>query len=258
MSYRFTKLYSDLVADDGSVVVAYAAWLDLFGSRTAYAGVELYAPDGSRDVIRARQVDYQIDDEGVRLVLDVPSGRFTMSQRTVHGAWRPSGGAPHPRLDWKVVCARAASRAAIDGRTFLGTGYSDWVEVSRPTRSLGLAQLQWGRVHLADATLVWNDVRFRSGESWSRVAEWSERGPRELRDGDLAGLEMARARTLHAGNPIDAQRFPGVLERAISRLLTGPADEDRRLSRVRAPHLGDGARGWALHETVSFGRSVAA
>jgi hypothetical protein len=258
MSYRFTKLYSDLVADDGTVVVAYAAWLDLFGSRTAYAGVELYGPDGSRDVIRARQVEHQADANGVEIVLDVPSGRFTMSQRTIHGGWIPSGGTPHRHLDWRVVCARASSVARFDGRELHGIGYSDWVEVGCATRSLGLSELQWGRVHLDDSTVVFNSVRFRSGRSWSRIAEWSVRGPRELGDVDVVGLKMARARTLHAGNPIDPQRFPGRFERALSRMITGPADEDRRLSHAHVPHLGDDARGWALHETVSFGRQAAA
>jgi hypothetical protein len=253
MSYRFTKLYSDLVCDDGTVVVAYAAWLDLFASRTAYAGVELYGPDGTRDVIRARQVEHRADANGVRIVLDVPSGRFTLEQQTIHGGWLPSGASPHRHLDWRVVCARASAEARFDGRVLRGIGYSDWVEVGCATRSLGLAQLQWGRVHLEDSTVVFNSVRFRSGRSWSRVAEWSARGPRELADVESVGLQMARARTLHEGNPIDPQRFPGLFERTLSRMITGPADEDRRLSRA----LGADSHGWALHETVSFGREAA-
>src|SRR5215212_1719791 len=107
MAYRFTKLYCDLVADDGTVVVAYVAWLDLFGSRTAYAGVELYGADGTREVIRARPLAHHVDADGVEIELDLPSGRFAMSQQAIHGAWRPSGTAAHRHLDWSVVAARA-------------------------------------------------------------------------------------------------------------------------------------------------------
>ncbi len=268
MSFRFKKLYADCVTDDGTVCVVYVAWLDVFGARSTHAGLELYSPDGRREVIRARALSHHVDADGVTIELDVPGGPFVLEQRSVHGAWVPSGGPPHENLQWSVVTARAETvgRFTSDpSRPVLrGLGYADWVDIGRPTRRLGLRLLQWGRVHLPDSTVVFNIVGFKSRGSWIRGAEWSDDGPREVGELAIVGaddavnvltmparrstegttsIDIERARTLHAGDPIDAERFPGVVERVLSGVITGPADEDRRLGRARSSREGRAAPG---------------
>jgi hypothetical protein len=129
--------------------------------------------------------------------------------------------------------------------------------------------LQWGRVHLADQTLVFNSIALASGETWARARRWSDGGTSEFTafmierstrgvDVVLPGQSPVRLephRTLHAGDPIDRARFPNLIERLASSVLTGRAEEERRFDRARS--LGNyGAAGWAIHEQVRFGKAI--
>ncbi len=269
MGFQLEKLYADLITPDGTVCVAYVAWLRAYGTRSAHAGLELYWPDGSREVVHARPDPQRTHTAGeFELSFDVPGGPFVLTYRVLHGAWTPEGDSPCDGLRWCVKAARAEAvgRWMNDpARPELrGVGYSDWVEIERPTRGLGLDMLQWGRVHLPDATLVWTAVDFRSGPAWHRAAQWSDSGTAAW---DTFGIHAAQAkmtvtlpghpdllcitpaRALHAGDAIDRARFPSLLERTISRAATGPVTERRSLGRVGSS--------WALHEAVRFGPRAA-
>jgi hypothetical protein len=256
MSFAFDKLYADLVTSDGTVCVAYLAWLDAWGMRKAYAGLELYWPNGQREVIQARPPTERIDpghgepEDAFRLSFDVPGGPFVMDYRVRHGAWLPSGDPPCKGLRWSVKAARADVVARWSGdpsRPVLeGVGYSDTVEIGRPLRSLALGRLRWGRLHLPEATVVFDTLDFEDGRSWRRAARWTACRVTEHRKFELpVGLEVARE--LHAGDAIDEARFPRVVDRMMSRAITGRAVERRLLSRLQPG-------GWALHEVVCFGR----
>jgi hypothetical protein len=270
VSFRFRKLYADLVAGDGTVCIAYLAWLDVWGVETRFAGLELYTPDGHRKVVRARPHRHLVDGARVEIELELPDGRFVLRGRSRLGAWQPCGDHVDAALDWSVLAARTESAATLgsgrDSRFLFGVGYADWVELRRPPRALGLDLVQWGRVHLGDETVVFNAVRMRSGHTWKRAAHWSSAGLRESMDfgpptghrgmlslpwQDVGSLVLGPARTLHAGNPIDSLRFPGTVERAISAWIAGPAIEERRVAQVHRDGTGPG---WAVHETVQFGR----
>jgi len=272
--FRFRKLYVDLVTADGTVCVAYLARLHVLGVRTTHAGVEIYGADGKREVIRARALSHRLDAARGEIVLslDVPGGPFVLTQGAVHGPWAPSGPSPCRGLSWRVLAARTAAHArwlGAEGRELHGLGYADWVEIERPTRLLRLSRLRWGRVHLPDATVVFNAVHLRSGESWQRSACWSAGGPIESTGLSMAfhagQLDLAwrgrrvriePVRTLHAGEPIDPSRFPGAIERLVSNAITGPAEEERCLGRARWLEESSAAHGWALHETVRFGAAA--
>ena len=265
MRFLFEKLYADLVTADGTVCVAYLAWLDAWGMRKAYAGLELYWPDGLREVVRARPRTNRADlGDAIHLSLDVPGGPFVMDHRVRHGGWTPSGDPPGEGIRWCVKAARADVVARWTGdrsRPVLeGIGYSDWVEIARPVRSLALGTLRWGRIHMPDSTIVFDAIDFGSRRSWRRAARWTASGMTEHETFELdasqvgasvwlpetspVGLEIARE--LHAGDAIDAARFPSALDRMMSRAVTGRAVERRSLSRLRPG-------GWALHESVRFG-----
>ena len=66
-----------------------------------------------------------------------------------------------------------------------------------------------------------------------------------------APLRVRAAHDLHVGAAIDPLRFPRSLDRVVTSVLTGPAEEERRLGRA---HAAPGDEGWALHEVVRFGR----
>jgi hypothetical protein len=155
-------------------------------------------------------------------------------------------------------------RRALDRRSrtpvLEGVGYSDWVEIARPVRSLDLGLLRWGRIHMPDSTIVFDAIDFGSRRSWRRAARWTASGMTEHETFDVGasqaggcvwlpetspvGLEIARE--LHAGDAIDAARFPSVLDRMMSR-----ADPGRGRGGVALWGLGRG--GGPLHEEVSFG-----
>src|SRR2546426_12138620 len=118
MSFRFRKLYADVVSDDGPVTIVYLTWLELWGARFASAGVERYGSDGGRDVQHAPPQAWQFDPDsvgdgwGVRL--ELPSGDFELRYESALSSWRPNGDPPDPAMEGRGVGARAppAPRAA--------------------------------------------------------------------------------------------------------------------------------------------------
>lgn len=283
MGFRFRKIYADLVTADQTVCIAYLAWLDAWGIRTALGGVELYSPDGGREVLRALPPASRPPPGGdggpVELRLDFPAGALSIRYDPVHEPWTPLGQPAAPALEWSVRVPRAAVTGRWTGAPgrdeLIGTGYMDWLEITRPTRSLGIRDLEWGRVHLPDGTLVFTGVRSRAGEWWRRVAYWP--GPGRARpvvgedfrlvqrpdgfqldalhrDGNCSAFSLDRGRVLHRGGAVDRARAPGLVERLALRLVTGPSTETRRVSRALSSDRSPSAAGSAVHEVVRFGR----
>lgn len=268
MLYR--KAYLDLVVDDGTVCVAYDSRLELFGSVLRFAGVELYEPDGTRRVFRARGAPLWRETPGTReLQLAIDDGVFRIRQRAVHGAFLPRGAGPCAGLRWQVRTARAHAAAELEiasgRRAFSGLGYEDEVRIETPTRALGLESVQWGRAHLGGDTWVYNVVALRGGARWSRLCRFDAAERRELHEVRLARspggvavhapdaeipLELRGVRVLHEGEAIDERRFPSWLERGLTRTLSGPIFERRSLS--RACHAK--TAGWAIDEVVHLGK----
>jgi hypothetical protein len=270
---RYEKWYHDLVADDGSVCIAYDSRLELCGVTSIAGGVELYTPDGGRHVRRSQGAPRRsADGAGVSLELELEGGHARLWQSFEQAAFVPSAPQPCSGLGWRVGSLRARCRAelSLDGerRSLSGVGYNDHVLLERPTRRLGLLRLDWGRAHSAEESWVFNSILLEGGARWQRLCRWSEAtGMRESSSFSLcrsgaeltlsapafeAPLVLRAERVLHVGDAIDRERFPRRLERGLTRLLTGPALERRTLCSV----AGDGA-GWALEEQVLLGSHAA-
>lgn len=273
---RLRKLYLDLVADDGSVCIAYVASLHVAGLRLAPAGIEHYAPDGTRTIRRGR-ASLSLETESPA---EIPRAlRFDFDGRTCTFDIEPEqkamipAVAPPPGFTWSVRHARNKGRL----RGFLdvdhaleGTGYADWVDLTRLPRALGLERLQWGRVHLATGTAIYTWVERAHEPVWRSATWWPRGAPPEalarwslVTDGNsgatVLGLHVGgRAReiaitpvrALHRGSAVDGTRFPSCIERTISRWVSGPTSENRWLGRAQTHALGDG---WAVYESVRFG-----
>ncbi len=282
MKLRFRKLYTDLIAADGTVCIVYIAQVQV-GSvyRNRYGAVELYWPDGRCEIIRTSTPphfpEFADGRPDLQIELEIPRGRFTLHYEAQHSSWKPGDPEPTSGLNWSVKIARAEARAQWVGSPHLpdleGCGYADWVDLVQSPKRLGLSRLEWGRVHLPNTTLVFTYLRFRSGDEWQRAAVWSmadafaewDKYQLNWRDGVLhieipgyempfpASLELRPARTLHRGPAFDRRRFPNLLERMITRALAGATQETRWLSRVTAPADDCPQTGWALHESVNFG-----
>jgi hypothetical protein len=126
--------------------------------------------------------------------------------------------------------------------------------------------LRWGHLHLPSETIVFTDLRFASGQSWSRVAHWhgaesqpgdgvvvalDEAGGVRVGAGGAEPLALLPIRLLHDGPALDHARFPTAALHLAVRAVAGSLHERRWLARS-AESRGPGA-GWCLHEVVRFG-----
>lgn len=263
----------DLVDASGGVCIAYAAELRTLGLRRRFGGIELYGPSGVREVHRAIDVSSTSEGDGCEIRGDFADGQFSMRHLAVEPGWKPAGAPACKGLSWHVLGARA--RAVVElarggaTRRFAGTGYSDWVELTKPTRFLGLSRLEWGRFHLPDRTFVFSCVRKADGETWQRTLSITGENRLEsaqvtLEDtsgslvcrGSGAELVLSSPRVLHDGPVFDAERLPGTLERRLSELITGPAEERRIVGRTRdSPSKSESSLGWGIAESVRFDSS---
>ena len=270
MRYRFQKLYADLIAEDNTVCIAYMAETRLFGSVYPHAGLELYRPDGRREVFHAtcwRDAPPRLN----RLHFDVPGGPFVYDFDVEHGAWTPPASLADG-LDWSVRFARAEAEARWLGNParphLRGIGYADWVDLRRLPRRLGLRRLDWGRIHWPNqTTFLFNAIHFRDSPTAYRTAWWSP-GGFFASEHHFAVIEATDAmhlmlpdevitlrpvRVLHQGPALDPTRFPHRLERLVARATAGPVRETRWLSRAEGSSLPSSEAGWAIHERVYFG-----
>jgi hypothetical protein len=274
MTFRFRKLYADIVSSDGTVSIVYLAWLEALGVRFSSASVERYHADGRHDVQHARPPAWSFDPDSVRdgwrVRLEFPHGAFELHYHGTLPPWRPVGPPPHPAMDWRVLIPRAAvagSSAGLGaGGEFHGTGYCDWVELRHPPRLLGMSALRWGRAHLPGETVVFTALAFGSGRTWTRASCW--RGGEVQRDA-VVGLEFGEAgslgigvadakpltlmpsRILHDGPGLNRARFATALTRVAAHALTGSLQERRWLASL--PNSCGLRPASAVHELVTFG-----
>jgi hypothetical protein len=247
--FSFRKVYADLVADSGEVVVLYLNELVVAGIATRRASLERYAPDGRRTLIHGT-VPPRVDAGTALGDLVVQHGDqvWRLEVAVEHGGWTPSTPCPAKPLHWQVLAARTRARLTGQGLvpvgsgpagsagTLEGLGYVDWVELHRPTRLLHLHTLQWGRFHLPDATLIVEDLTLGDGQRWQIAAEVR---PYEViehfPDADLGpdGVVRIDDRTLvlqgdllHHGDAFDPERVPRWLDRQVCHLAS-PAWESR-------------------------------
>jgi hypothetical protein len=284
VSFTFRKLYADVVAADGTVGIAYLSWLDAWGIRSAMAGVELYARDGRRQVIRAsgspRPLDPNAIAERWEQILEFEDGCLELRYSGGSCGWNPPGDPPSEALAWRVLMPQGEALWQWQGSSrrpeLYGAGYIDFVEIRRLPRNLGLAGLEWGRIHLGRSAVVFSALTFGSGQRWQRAVwdgepdrydvgdEFTLRtvpGTTHLRFRDAAGppaphVVLNAARILHDGAGLDRARFPSVCERFATRVLGGPLRERRWLSVAHEPSRPT-VSGWAIHERVSFGAAAA-
>lgn len=278
MAFRFRKLYADLVAEDGTVLIVYMTWMKAWGLSRAMAGFELYPPAGTHRVSRALAPPIPPRASAaagpLELSMEHAGGSLRLRYEPLYEAWRPASRAPFPGLQWSVRVPRASGVARWDGAApgdgtarseLRGLGYVDWVELVRPTRLLGVRSLEWGRVHLPRRTIIFAGLESRSGAWWRRLVHW--RGPEGTGPAEHGGyrlvpggegslglelppefpasagsrLVLRPRRVLRRGSVLDPDRSPGGLERLVLRLVTGPSGETRWLSDAEGDvHLAEG------------------
>ncbi len=272
-SYEFRKLYVDVVTSDGDVVVVYLTYVCLAGMWTARASVEWYPKVGQRRLLHGVLPPPIIGPDtalgDLPLQIDLPNGTFHLSLAPQLGRWEPQQPSPVDSLHWHIKAVRTKAQCdwTLDGKTgsLKGTGYADWVHITRPTRMLGMRNVYWGRVHFPDRTVVFEQLETNLGVVWDVGLDWSlnvatprflagpphihanGRGAIALTDGPL---HLEPKNVLHKGDAFDAKRIPNLLDRWAAVLLGGSTKQTRWLG---SGHL-CGVSGSALYEHVQFGK----
>ena len=276
MRFCFDKWYADLATADGTVCVVYLATIRCGSFRHTYVGAEIFWPDGSRDVVRAsRPVRHWLEPNsalGNEIRFPCNGGEFLLRYGPGLDVWKPTS-SPAPGLDWWVEKPRASGELWWPGssQVLTGVGYVDHVRLQRRLPGIGLERLDWGRVHLGGASLVYCGVSFRTGAPWRRVAWWSDRDPdprifdgfaitpgdeslifQTIPEWTEATTILAPSRQLHAGPVVEAAPRPGVRERLAALFLAGRLSDDRWISTARSVDGGYEESGWAVHEVVGL------
>lgn len=267
-AYEYRKVYADCVTPEGEVCVLYLHYVRIAGVWTARASVERYHADGQRELVHGTGSPALVGPDSaladVPLDLDVGGQRFRMVLEPELGPWQPAVPPPPDALTWRVLAVRTRAHVQWGEFELRGTGYVDYVQITRPTRQLGLHHLRWGRVHLPDRTVVLEHLDLRDGRTWDVGVDWrlGESTPRDLTgpatvDGhgrgtvplDDGAVELVPERVLHDGNAFDPERVPRRIDRWACEVLGGPTHETRWLGEG---HLGKAHR-MALYEAVTFG-----
>lgn len=261
--FRYRKLYTDVVTPAGSVCVGYATWLHLLGYELRSAGYEWYPAAGERRVFRARgPAKVDLGEGDVRLRFTTAGGAFSLNLQARVEQRQGEAQRLTSHLSWRVLASGAPARArGVSGEgEVLGTGYADYVEMTRPPRALGLRSVEWGRGYAGEESFVFTQARFGDGRVFaSALGDGQASSQLELLgsgSGDLdlrldqGRITLRNQRVLHEGSALDSARFPRLPERALARLCSGPIHEMRWLARASFP---SGATALALHERVRLG-----
>jgi hypothetical protein len=275
MSLALEKVYADLATTDGTLCIAYVETARWRWARHAYAGAEIFRPDGSRETRRATgdPRDWLVAEASNSLEIRFPceTGQFRLRYEPLLDGWQPDQ-RPAQGLEWSMLTPRAVGRLWWPGEQecrFQGEGYVDRVRITRTLRRIRLTELEWGRVHLSESTLVYSRVLLGTRETWQRAVWWPHpnAAPRVWHgfritpeEGRLhfrtepecvqAALILTLSRQLHSGPAIEMAPDPRVRDRAVMWLLAGPLVEDRWLSLGQCASGANPPTGWAVHEVV--------
>jgi hypothetical protein len=183
-------------------------------------------------------------------------------------------------LRWHVPVPSAHVEGVItvdaNRRHVVGDGYLDVVETDIPAWRLPLAELQWGRAHFAEQTVVFNQIKTRQGEfirnlllAETRPGSESRQqpafdeqnftlqaDPREastsVSRGGAFGLLLTGPKVIEESPVVTAERFKSKSARRFLERLTGNPQEKKMVSRARLELNGKTISGTALHERVSW------
>jgi hypothetical protein len=256
--FRLSKWYLDVVREDGALVIAYAARLELAGLGIDYASLLACDAGGTVTTRSSLRRAAEPQRDGEAFVWSAPSLAF--AARAV--ARDPAVEATLldgelGKLVWSCHAPAAEVSASIDGRAFAGLGYVERVELTVPPWKLPIRELRWGRALSATDALVWIDWR---GDAHA-VKLAARRGvvrPGDFvvdHDGvrDATGAALVRLTdhvTLRRGAIGDTAL--AILGRDLRSRFPGKAlllDEHKERSRAE---LASGEQGFAIHEVVRF------
>lgn len=257
--FTLDKWYLDLVTDDGTALIGYAADLRWHAVRLRYASLlvnrpghgpheqaivrGVTAPDVAGDSLQWRSRPLRVEGEWQRLtppieatLLETPAGMIT----------------------WSCLFPRARATVEVGDARYEGLGYAEQLRLSLAPWDFPFRALRWGRHLSAGHSLVWIEWEGPLARHWVWLDGAPQPAARVVSDGVIglaagcvlhwdSGREVRRRSVIEAIN--DAA--PAVVRRLTGRI--GSMDEHKRLS--RSTLVADGKvldEGWAIHEEVTW------
>lgn len=260
--FRLVKWYLDLVTDEGTVLIVYAASLRWPALRLRYASTLLARP-GEEPTERSVW-------SGV--VLPVEAGdtiRIEHAGLGLSGQWHRAAPSTHATLladtegavQWDGLLPSATARVEVDGRTLGGSGYVERLTLTRPPWSLPFRGLRWGRYTGASQSATWIELQGPSPRRWVWVdgVPWPGATPDALGLWGPTGADDGRSLRFTPVRELLNRQALQVLSRrlpALNALPLGPIGNLREikfLARGNLHHHGVIVdEGWVIHEEVAW------
>lgn len=257
--FRLSKWYMDCVGADGETLIAYFARVGWRGVSIAYAGLIRRAAAGDVASSFSLRPEAEPRHEGDSIA-------WECGDLDIRGEWRPRLGAisrtllqpEGGRVEWHCIAPAAAATIDWPHGTLRGLGYIERIDMTIAPSRLPIRELRWGRFIGPRRNVVWID--------------WRGEHPLTLivRDGiEVAGRVEDLAVHTSAGEELTFRRdgmirsgrlgatvlasIPG-LRSLLPEAILG-TQEDKWVGRgVLRSADGSTEEGWAIHETVRFGR----
>lgn len=257
--FLLTKWYLDLVTDQGTALIVYAASLEWASLRAAFASTLCAEPAGEPVERRAWS--------RVRMpMIDGTTVRFAHAGLHLSGEWRRGAASlaatmvdgPRGRLDWRCFTPNGQATVSIDERTITGRGYVECLSMSCPPWSLPLRSLRWGRYTSDSHSAVWIDWDGGALRRWVWFDGIEQEHAAVGADGISAlgngvAMRIAPVRTLGDRR---ALRVLSAELPALDRVPIGSFKnlrETKRLARGELWHDGvQVERGWVIDEVVRW------
>ncbi|MFN2316644.1 MAG: hypothetical protein ABR551_09985 [Gemmatimonadales bacterium] len=260
--FRLVKWYLDLVTDEGTVVIVYAAALRWPALRLRYLSTFLARPR-EEPVERSAWSGVALPDEAADTI------RVDHAGLGLSGQWHRAAPSTHATLlvdtegsvQWDCLMPSATARVVVDGNILVGAGYVERLTLTRPPWSLPFRGLRWGRYTGASRSATWIDLQGDAPRRWV----WLDGVPNPEAIPDAIGLhgphgsgddwslrftpdrELLNRQALQ----VISQRLP-----VLHALPLGPfgnLHETKYLARGSLHHRGTVVdEGWVIHEQVTW------
>lgn len=167
-SFYLKKWYFDVTAEDGRVLIGYAAHLHWYMFKVSY-GSYIY-----RDVAGKTQRDSRFR-ETQELIVQGDLITWQDPKFGITGSWKKLAPAVQCRIhdsaaghvDWHCHQPAAEVQVQFKNEALLqGMGYVECLEMDLPPWKMEFSALRWGRFAQAEAPLIWIEMRGNPDRVW--------------------------------------------------------------------------------------------